>query len=181
VAHIDLSNSLFGLPALLQYRPDTAGPLRALADALLRGPSPLARGERELIAAYVSTLNECAFCAGSHGASAAVQLPGGDDVVAQVCGNAETAPIDDRLKALLRVAAAVRRDGHEVTSQLVEQARAAGADDVEIHDTVLIAAAFAMYNRYVDGLAAPAPEDPHAYRAMADRLVTGAAYNPPTP
>ena len=181
MAHIELGNSLFGIPALLNYRPETAGPLRALADALLRGPSPLARGERELIAAYVSSLNECAFCAGSHGASAAVQLPGGGEVVAQVCSNAETAPVDDRLKALLRIASAVCSDGHEVTSELVDDARSAGADDVQIHDTVLIAAAFAMYNRYVDGLAAPAPEDPHAYRAMADRLITGAAYSPPTP
>ncbi|MBW8484224.1 carboxymuconolactone decarboxylase family protein [Actinomadura parmotrematis] len=170
--HIELGNPLPGLPALLRYRPETAGPLSALAETLLRGPGPLPRGERELIAAHVSSLNECRFCDASHSACAAVQLPGGDDLVAAVHADPGAAPVDDRLRALLRIAAAVQRSGRDVTPELVDAARAAGADDVQIHDTVLIAAAFCMYNRYVDGLATTAPDDPRAYRAMAERLTT---------
>ncbi|MFA1541767.1 carboxymuconolactone decarboxylase family protein [Actinomadura monticuli] len=160
-----------GLPSLLRFRPETAGPLSALAEALLRGPSPLGRGERELIAAYVSELNGCRFCASSHGACAAAQLPGGSSLVRQVHADPAAAPVSDKLRALLAVAAAVRRGGREVGAEHIAAARDAGATDVEIHDTVLIAAAFCMFNRYVDGLGTSAPEDPAAYAQMAERLI----------
>ncbi|MFB4309771.1 carboxymuconolactone decarboxylase family protein [Actinomadura sp. GTD37] len=160
-----------GLPSLLRFRPETAGPLSALAEALLRGPSPLGRGERELIAAYVSELNGCRFCASSHGACAAAQLPGGTALVQQVHADPAAAPVPAKLKALLAIAAAVQRGGHEVGGAHIAAARDAGATDVEIHDTVLIAAAFCMYNRYVDGLATTAPDDPAAYAQMAERLI----------
>ncbi|CNF56557.1 peroxidase-like protein [Mycobacterium tuberculosis] len=171
MAHIELDENVPGLPSLLRFRPETAGPLSALAETLLRGPGPLGRGERELIAAYVSELNDCRFCASSHGACAAAQLPGGMSLVRQVHADPETAPVSARLRALLAIAAAVRRGGREVGEAHIAAAREAGATDVEIHDTVLIAAAFCMYNRYVDGLATSAPEDPAAYARMAERLV----------
>jgi uncharacterized peroxidase-related enzyme len=171
LAHIELDENVPGLPSLLRFRPETAGPLSALADALLRGPGPLDRGERELIAAYVSELNDCRFCASSHGACAAAQLPGGMSLVRQVHADPEAAPVSARLRALLAIAAAVRRGGREVGEAHIAAAREAGATDVEIHDTVLIAAAFCMYNRYVDGLATSAPEDPAAYARMAERLI----------
>ncbi|MDG4825934.1 carboxymuconolactone decarboxylase family protein [Asanoa sp. WMMD1127] len=174
MAHIDLGfdeKEWPGITGLMRYRPETAGPLQALADALLRAPNSLPAGERELIAAYVSALNDCAFCRDSHSAVAAARLEPGMALVEQVRADPETAPIPPKLRALLRIAAAVREDGRAVTPALVEAARAAGATDVEVHDTVLIAAAFAMFNRYVDGLGTHAPDDPAAHAASARRII----------
>jgi uncharacterized peroxidase-related enzyme len=145
---------------------------------LLGGPGILTRGERELIAAYVSALNECRYCSASHSACAAAQLPGGMALVNQVRSDASSAPVSAKLKALLAIAAAVQHSGLSVTVELVAQARAADATDLEIHDTVLIAAAFCMFNRYVDGLATIAPDDPALYAARAQRLITD-GYLPP--
>jgi uncharacterized peroxidase-related enzyme len=169
--HIALDTATPGIRGLLQFRPETGRPLSELAEVLLRGPHTLTRGERELIAAYVSTLNACKFCASSHSAQAAAQLPEGMALVDQVRADPGGAPISPKLKALLRIAAAVQRDGRAVTAADVATARAEGASDVEIHDAVLIAAAFCMYNRYVDGLAAVTPDDPEAYARMAERIV----------
>lgn len=171
MAHIELVDGVPGLPSLLRFRPETAGPLSALAEAILRGPSPLERGERELIAAYVSELNDCDFCASSHGACAAAQLPGGMTLVRQVHADPGAAPVPEKLRALLAIAAAVQRGGKQVGDEHIAAARATGATDVEIHDTVLIAAAFCMYNRYVDGLATSLPAHEDAYRQAAERIV----------
>jgi len=84
--------------------------------------------------------------------------------------SAEGAPVSDKLKALLALAGAVQRAGKNVQTGDVERARRLGATDLEIHDTVLIAAAFCMYNRYVDGLATWAPHEPNAYRDPGARL-----------
>ena len=138
---------------------------------LLRGPSTLTRGERELIAAYVSALNECRYCAASHAASAAAQLPDGMALVEQVCVDAGAAQVSAKMKALLAIAAAVQHSGLSVTAGQVDAARAAEATDLQIHDTVLTAAAFCMMNRYVDGLATIAPDDPAVYAAGAQRLI----------
>ena len=162
--HITLNSEEPGIRGLLRYRPETGRPISELAEVLLRGPSTLTRGERELIAAHVSALNECRYCTASHSATAAAQLPGGMALVEQVRADADHAPVSAKLKALLAIAAAVQRSGRDVTADLVAQARATGATDLEIHDTVLIAAAFCMMNRYVDGLATTAPEDPAALR-----------------
>jgi uncharacterized peroxidase-related enzyme len=169
--HIDLDSAEPGIRGLLRYRPETGRLLSELAEVLLRGPSTLARGERELIAAYVSALNDCRYCSSTHGACAAAQLPDGMALVEQVRANPDSAPVSAKLKALLAIAAAVQRSGHAVTEALVAEARKAGATDLEIHDTVLIAAAFCMLNRYVDGLATIAPDDPALYAAGAERLV----------
>jgi uncharacterized peroxidase-related enzyme len=171
VPHIHLGNDAPGIRSLFAFRPETAGPLSDLAEVLLRGPSSLGRGERELIAAYVSSLNDCEFCTSSHAAFAAAQLTGGMPLVDQVRDDPEKAPVSGKLRTLLRIAAAVQRSGREVREEDIVAAREAGASDVEIHDTVLIAAAFCMYNRYVDGLATLAPTDPEGYRVMADRIV----------
>ena len=173
--HIDLGvdDHLFpGISGLLRYRPETAKPLNELAEVLLRGPSTLSRGERELIAAYVSSLNSCQFCASSHSAFAAAQLDEGMALVVQVRSDLDTAEVSDKLRALLRIAAAVQQGGTRVTEELVAAARDAGATDQELHDTVLIAAAFCMYNRYVDGLATFAPDQPEAYAAQAAHIVS---------
>ena len=170
--HITLNSDEPGIRGLFRFRPETARPLNELVEVLLRGPSTLTPGERELIAAYVSGLNECQYCCSSHSAYAAVQLPGGMELVNQVRGDVASAPISAKLKALLRVGAAVQRGGLNVTEQDVAAARAEGATDTEIHDTVLIAAAFCMFNRYVDGLATIAPDDPELYTARAQRIAS---------
>jgi uncharacterized peroxidase-related enzyme len=169
--HISLDDNAPGITALFLYRPETARPLSELAEVLLRGPSTLSRGERELIAAYVSSLNNCKFCTSSHAAFAAAQLPEGMTLVDQVRADLGGAPVSPKLGALLRIAAAVQQSGKSVREQDVAAAREAGATDAEIHDTVLIAAAFCMFNRYVDGLATIAPDDPDAYAAMAGLIV----------
>jgi uncharacterized peroxidase-related enzyme len=169
--YIELDSDEPGIRGLFRFRPETARPLSELADVLLRGPSSLTRGERELIAAYVSSLNTCNFCASSHAAFAAAQLPEGMELVQQVCADVQTAPVSAKVKALLGIAAAVQEGGLKVTAQLADAARAAGATDTEIHDSVLIAAAFCMFNRYVDGLGTFAPDDPAMYAMIAQRIV----------
>jgi uncharacterized peroxidase-related enzyme len=169
--HIDLPKGVPGIRSAMMFRPETAAPLLELAEVLLRGENTLSRGERELIAAYVSSLNECVFCQASHSTFAALQLDGGKALVDQVKCDATTAPISDKLRALLAIAAKVRVDGRSVTQEDVAAAREHGASDTEIHDTVLIAAAFSMYNRYVDGLATYTPTDDHAYEQMGRRIV----------
>jgi uncharacterized peroxidase-related enzyme len=174
MAHIDLGmdETLFpGITGLMKFRPETAKPLNALAEALLRAPNSLPAGERELIAAFVSALNECRFCRDSHSAFAAAQLDEGMTLVHQVRADLDTAPVSEKLRALLRIAAAVQQTGRAVTTDLVERARAQGATDIEIHDTVLIAAAFCMFNRYVDGLGTVAPDETDGYAASARRIV----------
>jgi uncharacterized peroxidase-related enzyme len=170
VPHIELPEGLPGITAALAYRPETARPLLALAELLLRGPSTLTSGEREMIAAFVSTRNDCYFCQTSHRAAAAHHLDGDYELVDAVRFNYESAPVSAKLKALLAIAGKVQLGGKNVTSGDVAQARAEGATDIEIHDTVLIAAAFCMYNRYVDGLATFAPTDPHLYHQMGARM-----------
>ncbi|GIJ22923.1 carboxymuconolactone decarboxylase [Micromonospora lutea] len=160
-----------GIVGLMRYRPETAKPLNELAEVLLRGPNSLSRGERELIAAYVSGRNECEFCCTSHSLFAAAQLDAGLPLVRQVCADPDAASISAKLKALLRIAAAVQQSGRDVRAELVTSARDQGATDVEIHDTVLIAAAFCMFNRYVDGLGTVAPEGPDGYGESVRRVI----------
>ena len=171
MAHIDLPTDSPGIRGLFEFRPETAQPLGQLAEVLLRGDNSLARGERELIAAYVSSLNECHFCMSSHSAFAALQLPDGWEVVDGVLHDPASAPVTDKLRSLLAIASEVQQSGRAVTSATVEAAREAGATDVEIHDAVLIAAAFCMFNRYVDGLGTFAPADRDAYVPMAEQIV----------
>ena len=164
--HIALPEDLPGITSGFAFRPETARPMRELAHTLLHtsGNEGFSSRDRELIAAFVSSRNTCYFCQTSH-AAAASHLNGGDaDLVASVCHDYRTAPIPDKLKALLAIAEQVQIDGKRVTAQLVAEARHHGATDLDIHDTILIAAAFCMYNRYVDGLATVQPQDPSLYR-----------------
>ena len=168
--HIALRDGLPGIQGPLMFSPETAAPLMALAQALLHGPSPLARGERELIAAYVSSGNGCRFCCMSHAAAARSHYGADASLVDATLADIATAPLPAKLRALLAIADQVRLGGKAVDAAHVARAKAAGASDVELHDTVLIAAAFCMYNRYVDGLATSHPEDPAAYVAMGATL-----------
>jgi uncharacterized peroxidase-related enzyme len=167
MAHISLPEGLPGIRGLFAFRPETAAPLCELGEVLLHQPNSLTPAERELIATYVSSQNDCYYCQTSHGAIAAQHLGGDEQTVREVKQNYEQAPVSDKLKALLAIAGKVQRGGKNVLPEDVARARQHGATDIEIHDTVLIAAAFCMYNRYVDGMATWAPTDPAGYRERA--------------
>jgi len=154
------------------FRPETAKPMNELVDVLMRGPNTLSPGERELIATYVSAENDCRYCQTIHGAIAAHHLGGDEELVLNVKRDFEHAVISSKLKALLAIAGKVQAGGKNVTAEDVERARREGATDLEIHDTVLIAAMFCMCNRYVDGLATWAPDDPEFYRQRAALVAT---------
>jgi len=168
--HINLPKEFPGIRSLFMYRPETAVPLNNLVQTLLHNPHPsLTAGERELIATYVSHLNTCKYCTTIHGAIAKHQLGNDAEVVKQVRIDPEQADISNKLKALLKIAAKVQQGGKQVTSEDVEFAKGEGASDIDIHDTVLIAAAFCMYNRYVDGLATWQPDNEELYDKMGEQ------------
>ena len=171
MAHITLPDEeLPGIVGLFNFRPETALPLRQLADTLLRGESLLTSGERELIASYVSHLNNCHFCLTSHGAAAVAHLGCDIELIDDIKQGFKEIPVSEKLRALLNIAAKVQKGGKNVLEEDIEKARKEGAVDQEIHDTVLIAAAFCMFNRYVDGLGTWAPTPNAAYRQMGERM-----------
>lgn len=157
MAHIDVGNDLPGIVSLLMYDTETAKPLTDLAQTILRRKSSLSQGERELIASYVSYLNGCKFCNGSHRECAAILL-NDTKVVDEVEDKGWAAAPNQKMMYLLQIAGQVQRSGKHVTTESIMLAKKSGATDQEIHDTVLIAAAFCMYNRYVDGLATFLPD-----------------------
>src|SRR6476619_7251049 len=173
MAHIDLQNELPGIRGPMAFSPETSKPLNALAEVLLRDDNnTLTRGERELIGAYVSSLNDCFFCQNVHGAMAQYYMNCDMQFIDEIKNDFWSTPISEKLKTLLSIAASVQKGGTNVTAGQIEEAKNAGATDKEIHDTVLIAAAFCMFNRYVDGLAAWAPQDRQVYRRIGVTLAT---------
>jgi uncharacterized peroxidase-related enzyme len=178
--HIQLSEELPGITAGFAFRPETAKPMRELAHILLHtADNPgFTSGDRELIASFVSSRNTCYFCQTSHGAAAAHLNNGDAALVDAVCADFRTAPISPKLKALLAIAEQVHIDGKRVTKELIADARSRGANDMDIHDTVLIAAAFCMYNRYVDGLATWQPRDIQMYAQMGKRMAEDGYFKP---
>jgi uncharacterized peroxidase-related enzyme len=170
MAHISLPEGIPGILGPMAFRPETAKPLNELAEILLRGPNSLSQADRELIATCVSTQNDCHFCQSAHGAVAAYYLDGNERLVDEVKRDFEGAAISGKLKALLAIAGKVQKGGKLVSSEDVTRARQQGASDTEIHDTVLIAAAFCLFNRYVDGLQTWSPTDPQLYRENGKRL-----------
>lgn len=167
--HIPLEEHLPGITGLLEYSKETAAPIRELTQILLRGPSTLTEGERELIATIVSHRNECKFCTTAHTAAADILL-GEENTSAKVKQDITTAPVSDKMKTLLTIAAQVQESGKNVTGESIQKAKDEGATDIEIHDTVLIAALFCLYNRYVDGLSTVTPTDPAFYKGLGERL-----------
>jgi uncharacterized peroxidase-related enzyme len=170
MAHISLPEGLPGILGPMAISPESTKALRELAEVLLRGPNTLTSADREMIAMYVSAQNDCCFCQLSHGAAAAEHMGGNYKLIDEVMSNFVGADIPEKLKALLAVAGKVQKGGKHVTADDVARARNAGATDREIHDSVLIAAAFCMFNRYVDGLGTWQPADPQAYREMGQRM-----------
>jgi uncharacterized peroxidase-related enzyme len=170
MAYIQLPEGLPGIRGAMAFRPETAKPLNELVEILLHAPNSLTPGERELIATYVSSENDCYYCQTIHGAIAAASLNDDEALVKKVKHDFHNAEISPKLKALLVIAGHVQKGGKHVTPDDVENARAQGATDLEIHDTVLIAAAFCMYNRYVDGLGTTQPRDEAMYRERGKRV-----------
>jgi uncharacterized peroxidase-related enzyme len=170
MAHIQLHEGLPGIRGLFAFRPETARPLCELAEVLLHTPSSLSMAEREMIATFVSSQNDCYFCQTAHGALAAYHLGGDEGLVIDVKRDFESAAVSEKLKTLLAIAGKVQRGGRHVDAEDIERARSQGATDLEIHDTVLIAATFCMYNRYVDGLGTWAPTDLDGYRQRAAQV-----------
>ncbi|MFL0162358.1 carboxymuconolactone decarboxylase family protein [Aquirufa salirivi] len=168
--YIKLESHLPGITGLLEYSKDTSQPIRDLTQVLLRGPSSLSEAERELIATVVSHGNQCVFCTTAHTAAADL-LAGESETAACVKTDIETAPVSEKMKALLTIAKQTRESGKSVTVDSITRAKVAGATDIEIHDTVLIAALFCLYNRYVDGLGTSLPENEEYYGVLADRIV----------
>jgi len=164
MAYIQLPEGLPGIRGAMAFRPETARPLNDLVEVLLHAPNSLTPGERELIATYVSSENDCYYCQTIHGMIAAACLDGDESLVHKVKSDFLHADISDKMKALLVIAGKVQKGGKNVTSEDVARAREQGATDIEIHDTVLIAAAFCMFNRYVDGLGTTQPRDEEMYR-----------------
>ena len=177
MAHIKVEDHLPGVTGLLEFRKDASQPLRELTQLLLRGPNTLTEAERELIAVVVSNKNECVYCTTSH-AAAADAYYGDNHISENVKKDIETAPISDKMKALLTIALYVQESGKNVTKQSIDHAKSHGASDMEIHDTVMIAALFCFYNRYVDGLNTIAPSDPVYYAEMAQRLKETGYFRP---
>jgi uncharacterized peroxidase-related enzyme len=170
MAHIKLDNDLPGIRGLMAYRPEMAEPLNALAETLLRDDNnSLSRGERELIGTYVSYLNDCFFCQNVHGALAGHYLQCDIEQIDGIKQDFRSADLSPKMKALLSIAESVQKGGKQVTDAQIEAAKTAGATDIEIHDTVLIAASFCMFNRYVDGLGTWAPQDRQFYIERAPR------------
>jgi uncharacterized peroxidase-related enzyme len=163
MAHINLPEGLPGIRGPMAFRPETAKPLNELAEVLLRSENSLSRGERELIATYVSSLNDCFFCQNAHGGIAQHYLACDINFIDSVKKDFQSTPISDKMKGLLAIAASVQKGSKQVTAEGIAEAKLFGACDVEVHDTVLIAAAFCMFNRYVDGLGTWAPQDREIY------------------
>jgi uncharacterized peroxidase-related enzyme len=168
--HIKLPENLPGILGPMAFSPETTKPLNELAEVLLRAPNSLSAADREMIATYVSSQNDCYFCQHAHGAVAAYRLGGDEKLILDLKANPEKAAISEKLKALLAIAGKVQQGGKQVREEDIARARKEGATDKEIHDTVLIAAAFCMYNRYVEGLATWTPTDMEIYRQNGKRL-----------
>lgn len=169
--HIKVQDHLPGITGLLEYRQDTAAPIRGLTQLLLRGTSTLSAGERELIASLVSSRNKCVFCTTAHTTAANILLED-DEVCEIVKQDFYSAPVSDKMKALLNIASLAQVSGKKVTPEAIQLARDTGATDQEIHDTVLLTGVFCLYNKYVDGLASVTPADPAYYKKLGERITT---------
>jgi uncharacterized peroxidase-related enzyme len=174
---IELTSPMPGIIALMDFKPETGRRLNAFVHQLLRGPSSLTPGEREVIAGFVSTLNDTHFCAQCHSAAARHLLGEGVLAIGETIGSIDAVPVSDKMRALLRIAEKVQRSGLDVTEDDITPARDAGANDEDIHDAVLVAAAFCCFNRYVDGLGAPTPQGAEIYDGIG-AMLAAQGYDP---
>jgi len=166
-----------GILAAIRLTPGLGVHLRGLADELLVNDFPgatISRGEREMLATAVSAANDCFYCMDSHGAfaSAVLERSGvtGLDLLIDGIKSGSSDGLDDKMRALLHITRTVRREPRDLTAADVSMAQAAGATDADVQLAVLIAAAFSMYNRMVDGFRAKTPPTAEAFRARAAEI-----------
>lgn len=169
MAYISLDESKKGMNSLLAFRPEIAQPMTILMQSLMRSNVGLSMGERELIATFVSSLNECFICDSIHGEIAQCLL---EDftLIQKVKEDYQKAPISDKMKTLLTLAKSVQKGGENVTEEQITYAKSTGATDMEIHDTVLIASLFCMFNRYVDGLGLESNDTMETFRERGKKI-----------
>jgi uncharacterized peroxidase-related enzyme len=176
MAHISLPEGIPGIVGPLMAYPETGKALSLLAELLLARETPtFSKAERETVANYVSFLNQCVFCSESHAAAADChwKQPG---LSKQVWEAPDKAPVSDRLKALLKIASKVQKTPANVPKQDIDAAMKLGATERDVHDTVLIAAAFCMFNRYVDGLATMQPPRGHESYTQSGQMLATVGY-----
>ncbi len=179
MAHITLQEgSLTGIFSLLYYRKEMASPLVTFTETLLRGSSPISHAEREIIASYVSYLNNCYFCFACHGATAAALLGLGIEFLDEIKEKLPNQDITPRLRSLLNIAEAVQQGGNYVDEFLITSAKKRGVSEIDIHDVVLISSAFCMFNRYVEGLNVPYPLDKKSYIGIGKKLAKDGYHMP---
>jgi uncharacterized peroxidase-related enzyme len=166
-----------GISAAIRLTPGLGIHLRGLADELLVNDFPgatISRAEREMLATGVSAGNNCYFCMDSHAAHAAAVLERTGEVEALPLVDQITRGsvdgLSEKMRALLHIAETVRRQALDLTGDDISAARAAGASDADVQLAVLIAAAFSMYNRMVDGFRAATPPSTDAYRERAAQI-----------
>lgn len=166
-----------GIVAAMQLSPGLALHLRGLADELLVRDFPgatLTRAERELIATAVSAGNDCFYCMDSHGAFAGELLrranATGVDALIDSVKSGRAQEMGAKMAALVHLASTVQESPRRLTREDVVRALEAGATDADTQLAVLIASAFCMYNRMVDGLRARTPANEAAYAARATEI-----------
>jgi uncharacterized peroxidase-related enzyme len=159
-----------GLLQIFQAFPQAARLLIEYHQVLLRGESPFSAAERELIAAYVSGLNNCKYCRGVH-SQTAVALGIRAEVMENVTANAASADVHLRMRPVLAFACKLTLSPGDITAADAELVFAAGWGDRTLHDAVAIWGLYNLMNRLVNGLGAEASED--YIRMAAERVARG--------
>jgi uncharacterized peroxidase-related enzyme len=166
-----------GILAAIRLTPGLGIHLRGLADELLVNDFPgatIERHEREMLATATSAANDCFYCMDSHGAfaTALIERSGSLDLVPLIdeIKRGSSAGLDPKMQALVHISRTVRRQPLDLTAADVDAAQAAGASDADVQLAILIAAAFSMYNRMVDGFRAKTPPTAEAYRSRAGEI-----------
>jgi uncharacterized peroxidase-related enzyme len=161
-----------GLLQIFQAFPETARPLLEYHEVLLRGESPFNAAERELIAAYVSGLNNCNYCRAVH-SQTAVALGIQTDAISQIFSGCDLEHLDERMRPVLAFVRKLTLSPGEITSADVDAIFAADWDDRALHDAVAICALFNLMNRLVNGLGVEASE---AYTKLAGQRLADGGY-----
>jgi uncharacterized peroxidase-related enzyme len=177
-----------GISVAMRLSPGLGIHLRGLADEVLVNDYPgatISRAEREMLATATSAANDCFFCMDSHGAFATALLEKGGDTarvpVIETIKLGSSDGLDAKMQALLHITRTVQRAPLELTAADIEAATGAGATDADVQLAVLIASAFSMYNRLVDGLRARTAPDAEAYRGVAAEIAEYGYSNRPAP
>lgn len=156
---------------LFAFGEDYTGFLARFTNGVLRTPATIGPGLRELVAAYTSQLNRCAFCTKAH-AAAASELLGSEELVAAVLADPESSSTEDSVKTLLRFVKKITENSHEVTAEDMTPLYSAGWDDEAIYYTITTCALFNFYNRWISASGVPAMSD-EMHRWQGKLIATG--------